>query len=411
MLTKIKSEAGMSLIELTAIIIVVGILTSMAMQSMTVLVEDVRQVGTERELEELSVAIVGDPDITQNGLRADFGYVGDIGSFPPNLSALQNNPGGFATWAGPYTKPGLNQDTLGYKTDEWGSAYNYSGGLSITSTGSGTTITRKVADASSDYLLNHLNGTIRDANDSLPGAIYRDSVQIKITVPNGAGGTVTKQYAPNAAGAFTLDSLPVGIHSLDLIYVPDNDTLHRFQTILPRHKSAVSYAFADGYFSGGGGGPTSSSEILYPVGVGTSSQLLDENCAVNWQCVDEVTADDNSTFVKGEGSGWNRDSYDTQNSTVSTGTIDSVVVYMVVVGSGGGKKASTSLDVSGSYYDGSEINLTSVSSYTTYSTTYAVNPNTSSEWSWTDIDVLQVGVQLKKEAKCTQVYAEVFYTN
>jgi len=45
-----------------------------------------------------------------------------------------------------------------------------------------------------------------------------------------------------------LDSLPVGTHSLRVIYTPNVDTLYRYVTILPRHKSSRTYRFADSYF-------------------------------------------------------------------------------------------------------------------------------------------------------------------
>ena len=59
-----------------------------------------------------------------------------------------------------------------------------------------------------------------------------------------AEGTTTRSCAPDAAGSFTLDSLPVGPHPLRMIYTPANDTLLRYVTILPRHKSPVSFKFA-----------------------------------------------------------------------------------------------------------------------------------------------------------------------
>lgn len=242
-------EQGFSLIEMTIVIVVIGILAGVAMQSMKAMVEDTRQVKTEREMEMLAKAIVGDPALVSNGERSDFGYVGNIGSFPPNLEALISNPGSYTTWDGPYVPSGFSQDTLGLKTDEWGQLYTYTGGLTITSTGSGSTIIKKIADTTSDYLLNTLNGTIKDANDSLPGSVYKDSVDIKITIPNGSGSTVTKTYHPDSIGAFTLDSIPVGQHELRIIYTPEADTLFRYLTVLPRHKSSLVYEFASGHFS------------------------------------------------------------------------------------------------------------------------------------------------------------------
>jgi hypothetical protein len=155
----------------------------------------------------------------------------------------------------------LTQDTVGLKTDEWGASYNYSGGITITSTGSGSTITKKIADANSDYLRNTVYGTINDNSGTPPGTAQMDSIDINITIPNGAGSTTSKTYQPDANGSFTLDSIPAGTHPLRIIYTPNNDTLFRYVTIFPRHKSSLSYKFAGNYFSGGGGGPTGS--IVY----------------------------------------------------------------------------------------------------------------------------------------------------
>ena len=405
----VLNQSGMSLIELTVIIIVVGILTSVAMQSMTAQMEDVRRAKTEREMAILADAIAGNPELSQNGLRSDFGYVGDVGSFPPNLNALASNPGGYATWNGPYLPVSLDQDTLGYKMDEWGALYGYSG-ITVNSTGSGSTISKKFADASSDYLLNQLNGTIRDADDSLPGSTYADSVRIQIAIPDGVGSTTSKWYNPSTWGNFMLDSLPVGTHPVDVIFIPTNDTLHRFVTILPRHKSWVSYAFASNYFAGGSS-PNSSSEILRPDGVGTYTNLNLVGASQNWQAVAEATADDDASYVSGFGTQYEQDTYRVENHTSGAGTIDSVVIHMVCAGVSAGKKARTLVITNGSEFGGVEINLTTVSTYVEYYTTYTTNPATLAAWTWTEIDNLEIGIDIKKDGHCTQVWAEVFYTN
>jgi type II secretory pathway pseudopilin PulG len=254
------------------VIVVVGILASVAMQSMTTTVQDIRRMQTEREMEVLAKAIVGDPGLRQNNQRSDFGYVGDVGAFPTNLQTLYQNSGGYATWNGPYLPPGYAQDSTGFKTDEWGTLYAYSGGTTISSTGGGSTLTNKITDATDDYLLNTINGTILDAANEPPGADYTDSVDIVISYPNGSGGTFSKTYSPNSTGAFTLDSIPVGSHQLRLIYKPEVDTVSRYLTVLPRHKSSVSYRFASAYFvsGGGGGGGGASGSIEYVAGSTTS---------------------------------------------------------------------------------------------------------------------------------------------
>ena len=209
----LNRQSGFSFIELLVVIVVIGILASVAMQSMTATVEDVRRIQTEREMEMLARAIVGDPSLIQNSARSDFGYVGDIGAFPPNLQALYQNPGGYSTWDGPYVTISFATDSTGFKTDEWGSPYAYSGGVSINSTGNGTAMTKKIADATSDYLYNQIIGSITDASGAIPGATYADSINVIISFPNGVGGTGSKTYHPNTAGGFTLDSIPAGVHS------------------------------------------------------------------------------------------------------------------------------------------------------------------------------------------------------
>ncbi len=407
------TSPGFSLIEMLVVIIVVGILASVAMQSMTSTVQDVRRLRTEREMDMLADAIVGDPGQTQNNRRSDFGYVGDVGAFPPNLQALAQNPGGLATWAGPYLPPTYSQDATGFRMDDWGTAYAYSGGTVISSTGSGSTISKKVADAQSDYLSNRITGTILDAEGNPPGPTYADSVDIVVTFPDGAGSTASKTYQPNIAGVFTLDTIPAGHRQLRVIYTPNVDTLVRRLTVLPRHKSGPAYQFAAAYFGGGGGGGgggTSGMVTLRPDGVGSSSQLSDQGCSSNWQCVDESVADDDGTYVRGPNFiSWRLDLYAAEDNTSGAGTIDSVVIYIRCRQGHSSSRVRTALRTNGTTYNGSQMNPPG--SYTDYSTTYATNPQTSSAWTWSEIDAMEIGVRIRRNARCTQVWAEVYYTD
>jgi len=406
-------EGGFGLMELTVVIIVAAVLMAVAMQSMTVVVQHARQTKTEREMEMLARAIVGDPSLTSGGRRSDFGYVGDIGAFPTDLQALYRNPGGYGTWDGPYIDPGLLHDSTGFKMDEWGMPYTYTGGLTITSTGSGGSITGKIADAVTDYTLNTLNGTITDANDSVPGTVYTDSVDIKVTIPNGSGSTITKTYSPDSSGSFTLDSLPVGTHPLRLIYTPNVDTLLRYVTILPRHKSTVSFKFASAYFSGGSGGG-GGTYTLRPDGSGWRTNLTRSGCSNNWQCVDEIIADDDASRVIRASNQWAADYYTLDDPGGTSGSITKVTVCARA------KRAHTQGGVRlcvfthGSPYQGTYQGLST--SYEIYSEEWTTNPNTSAAWTWTEINNLQAGVRMRGQnssfpAYCTQVWVEVEYSN
>lgn len=405
---------GFGLIEVTALIIIVGVLAAVVMQSMTAVVEDARRVKTEREMEMLAGAIIGNPDLTSGGMRSDFGYVADIGAFPPNLDALHDNPGGYATWDGPYLPPGYAQDSTGFKADEWGKPYTYGGGVTVTSTGSGLTITKKLADATSDYLLNQLSGTIKDANDSLPGATYKDSVDIEVTIPDGSGGTVTKAYSPDSVGAFTLDSLPTGQHPLRVIFAPEVDTLYRYVTILPRHKSSREYKFASAHFTPGDGCDSSGSMTLRPNGVGTTTELSSSGCGANWQCVDEESSDGNATRVRSQGASYRTDTYAMADPAASSCHIAKVTVYCrakkITIFLPGYVKLV--LRTGGTDYESSAIAVNS--NYANRSHEWVTNPNTGSEWTWSEIDALECGVSLQTfspifRVECTQVWMEVEY--
>ena len=401
------------MLEMTVAIVIIGILMAVAMQSMTSVVEDTRQIKTEREMEFLAKSIVGDPDVTQGGGRVDFGYVGDVGAFPPNLNALYSNPGGYSTWKGPYLPAGYTQDSTGLKTDEWGSAYNYSGGVTISSIGSGSTISKKIAKSTTDYLLNSVDGIIRDSDDSPPGNTFMDSVNINITIPNGAGGLQTKLYQPDSAGNFTLDSIPVGTHPLRIIFSPNVDTLFRYLTVFPRHKSEPTYKFAAAYFSDTitAGCDSSGFVVLRPSGAGALSGLTRSGCAANWQCVSEAAPDADATRVQRNSSSYETDVYTFPDSSF-TCPILSVTVYCRARLTQSTGAVKPVVRIAGTLYLGTEQNLTS--SYVNYNYKWAVNPATGSPWTWSDVNGLEAGLSLKGQnatfpAYCTQVWMEVEY--
>jgi len=163
-----KDKRGFTLIELVIVIILVGILATIATRKMSVSIETAQYEQTKKELDQLARAIVGNPEVFVNGARADFGYVGDVGALPPNLDALVQNPGGYATWDGPYMATGFESD--GFKKDAWDVNYVYTDTL-IRSTGSGSNIDKLFANSSADLLNNVVEGVVVDAGNAMPGAV------------------------------------------------------------------------------------------------------------------------------------------------------------------------------------------------------------------------------------------------
>ena len=224
-----KSQTGFTLVELVIIIVIVSIITAVAVINMSQSLDTAKVESTKSELDELAFAIAGNPALMGNGARADFGYVGDVGGLPPNLDALVQNPGGYVTWNGPYIESGGSSE---YKKDGWGVDYTYIDTL-IRSTGSGSNIDKIFAQNLTDLLANTVKGFVVDANHSMPGTTYDDSLQLRLTIPNGSGGSSIASVNTDAHGNFTFNNVPIGNHLLTAIYLPDNDTMSYNITVTP----------------------------------------------------------------------------------------------------------------------------------------------------------------------------------
>lgn len=230
--------------EIVLVIIVLAILAAVAFKSMSLSLDNSRWDATSQEMERLAWGITGNPNLFANGYRSDFGYVGDVGSLPPNLDALVANPGGYATWKGPYIQNDFTQNPNDFKTDGWGNLYTYPGGVTITSSGSGgNSLTKSLAGAVSDLTANTVQGVVTDAQGDAPGSA-NVNVSIRITYPNGAGGTTTATTNPNPNGNYGFNNIiPQGVRTVTAIYTPTNDTLVRTVVVLPKSTTLLDFKF------------------------------------------------------------------------------------------------------------------------------------------------------------------------
>ena len=227
------------------VVIILGVLATVAMRGLSGSDEVARTARTRAALDQIAWAIAGNPELVSGGTRTDFGYVGDIGALPPNLSALVTNPGGYGTWNGPYISDQfkLSGTPSALFKDGWGTAFVYSGTTLIQSTGSGTNISRSLANSSDHLLNNSLNLTVLDLDQHPPGSVYMDSILISLIVPNGSGTTTNRSENPLQDGSALIDSLPVGRHLLRVIFLPDSDTLTRMVAIEPGGSSHLQITF------------------------------------------------------------------------------------------------------------------------------------------------------------------------
>ena len=407
-----KQNSGYSLVEILVVIIILGIIASVAVSSLKNVDEIAKTEQTKAHLEKLGYAITGNPELISGGIRSDYGYVGDVGSLPATLGNLVVNPGGYSTWHGPYIKDDFSTGSgdSEYDNDAWGKTLVYSGGVTITSNGSGTAITRKLANASDDLLYNKVNLLITDIDNNPPGTDFKDSVKFLIYYPNGLGGITTKIAYPGADGLVQYDSIPIGIHTLKYVYLPVNDTLTRKVPVNTGQEYYAEIQYNDdvwGNTISGGTGGGSGVETLRPSGQGNSDDLSSNGCSNNWQCVDETSNDGNSSYVTLTSSSYGTDLYEAQDHSTGTGDIDSVIVYISCQETSSSGRVLTCIRTHGNNYTGNSENPGS--SYADYSTTYTTNPSTLSAWTWSEIDDLEIGVYLRR-GRCTQVWVEVYYT-
>jgi general secretion pathway protein G len=234
------NNRGFTLVELVIVIVVMGVIATVALRKMGTAISTAQTEQTKTELENLSYAITGNPSTYSLGSRSDFGYVGDVGALPPNVSALYSNPGGYSTWNGPYIERGIK--STDFSKDAWGADYVITG-TTLRSTGSGSNIDRLFAPSLAALTSDTITGYLLDANQSRPGTVYKDSLKILLTYPNGSGSTTTATVYPDKNGKFTIANVPIGYRTLRVIFTPMTDTLSVPITIYPGKTARADITF------------------------------------------------------------------------------------------------------------------------------------------------------------------------
>lgn len=237
---RMTNSRGFTLIELAIVIIILSILATVATRELSTTVDTAKYEQTKNEMDALASAIRGSEELYESGARTDFGYVGDVGALPPNLDALVQNPGGYATWKGPYIDRGIAVDD--FKRDGWGSYYTYQDTM-IRSTGSGSNIDKLFAFTRAELLANGVQGYLTDADRTPPTSAHTNEIRIQLRRPNGTGGIVIDSTQPTASGYFAFSSIPIGNHTLRVIYTPHTDTVTIPVTVYPKRATQLNVVF------------------------------------------------------------------------------------------------------------------------------------------------------------------------
>lgn len=243
-----SASGGFTLIELALIIVIIGIVATIAMRSMQPAVDQAKIDATMEEMETLAQGIIGNKDLVSEGIRSDFGYVGDVGALPPNLDALVTNPGGYGTWDGPYVLNDFVENPDDFKRDAWGNEYAYSGGVVIVSSGNGSPLTKQFAGSVNNLIANTVRGNVYDGLGT-PPADSASGVDIIIYYPDGTGGFGSNSVNPSASGQFSFSNMiPIGNHLIRAVYTSAGDTTSDYITVLPGGDVFCELRFSKSYW-------------------------------------------------------------------------------------------------------------------------------------------------------------------
>jgi len=168
-------------------------------------------------------------------------------------------------------------------------------------------------------------------------------------------------------------------------------------------------------------GGAGSTETLRPNADGDETEVSEQEPATgaHWDKVDDVTSDDDTTYIATNSYLWEEDLYNIPDHSTGSGSINYVKVYAVAksMQDPAAENIYVQIKTNGLEDDGTAYMTTQ--SYTTFSHQWDTNPQTGQPWTWDEIDALQIGVGLLRPAgiggpatrytRCTQVYAEVNY--
>ena len=245
-----KGRQGFTLMELLVVLLIIGILSTVALRTIDATRDRSLFDQTTKEMNQLVQAITGNPDMTYDGRRVDFGFFGDEGKLPDELRDLVHNPGD-TNWHGPYVRQTVGGDTAGYLLDGWGHPYTYDSTTgAIASLGNGKyPMTVRVADSLSQLYFNTISGTITDGDDNPPGE--KDSSIMVTLYPSSGHGSKFRFPDPGGYYQFSLatsDTVPIGTHRL-VARMAGGDSITRWVTVSPRSRTIVDFRFSKSFRS------------------------------------------------------------------------------------------------------------------------------------------------------------------
>jgi prepilin-type N-terminal cleavage/methylation domain-containing protein len=249
----VKGRQGFTLMELLVVLLIIGILSTVALRTIDATRDRSLFDQTTKEMDQLVKAIVGNPDLTYDGRRVDFGYYGDMEELPNELRDLVHNPGSTA-WHGPYLRLTVGGDTVSYLYDGWGTKYIYDrvAGTIWSGGNSKFPMTVKIVDSLTQLTDNMISGTITDRDGNAPDSSIASRCTLMLHYNNEVLNPTPRAKAVAPGGFYEYspagaDLVPIGTHKLVAHVL--GESLVRWVTVLPRSRTVVDFKFGKSFWN------------------------------------------------------------------------------------------------------------------------------------------------------------------
>lgn len=230
-----KRQQGLGLLAAVALLTVIAVSIGLAAPIVYQVIASDNVTKTSNNLQNLKVAITGNPKLLDEGRRGDFGFIGTMGGVPSQLSALwllggqpayafDSTKKVGAGWIGPYIPNVFSNDLLAMDKDLFGNSYTYTSTPFTRSSDNQVVAARiqsagadGVAGTSDDMIVDILQGEVFA---TVTGTLYKQNstvsgATVTLNVPtNGAVGAQNTTTDNN--GLFTFTNVPFGFRSVSI---------------------------------------------------------------------------------------------------------------------------------------------------------------------------------------------------